>query len=107
MVCGMSGEHKLAINKSIESCGDSCDDSERNAVTKSCCDYDSNYFQEDLPANPSQETEKQQFSAFKYVPLAEVFEPTNCAESCCFHLVDETDILPSVQRHILLQTFLI
>lgn len=107
MVCGMSGEHKLAINQTIESCGDNCDDSERGSVSRSCCDYDSNYFQEDLPANPSQETKKQQFSAFKYVLLAEVFESTNCAESCCFSLIAEPDILPSVERHILLQTFLI
>ena len=107
MVCGMSGEHKLAINQTIESCSDSCDRSEEEAISRTCCDYDSNYFQEDLPANPSQQTKKQQFSSFRYVPLAEVFESTNCAESCCFNLVDESDILSSVERHILLQTFLI
>ena len=107
MVCGMSGEHKLAINKSIESCSDDCDRSEDEAIDRSCCDYNSNYFQEDLPANPTQETKKQQFSSFKYIPLAEVFESANCAESCCFQLFDEPDILPSVERHILLETYLI
>ncbi|MFT4543837.1 MAG: hypothetical protein ACI9UR_002344 [Bacteroidia bacterium] len=108
MVCGMSGEHQVAINKSIESCSDSCDrSSNEEAITNSCCNYNSNYFQEDLPANPTESSKRQQFSAFKYVPLAQVFESTNCAESCCFNLIDEPDILPSVERHILLQTYLI
>jgi len=107
MVCGMSGEHKLAINTSIESCSDSCDRSEEEAINRSCCDYDSNYFQEDLPANPTQESKNQQFSSFKYVPLAAVFESSNCADKCCFHLIDEPDILTSVERHILLETYLI
>lgn len=107
MVCGMSGEHKLAINQSIESCSDTCDRSEEEAIQKPCCDYDSNYFQEDVPANPTEKTKKQQFSSFKYVPLAEVFESSNCTESCCFNLVDDPDILPSVERYILFQTFLI
>ena len=107
MVCGMSGEHKVAINASIDCCSDSCDRSEEESIDRSCCDYNSNYFQEDLPANPSQETKKQQFSAFKYVPIAGVFESANCAEKCCLHQIDEPDILPSVERHILLETFLI
>ena len=108
MVCGMSGEHKLAINKSIDSCSDKCDRNEgEDAISNSCCDYSSNYFQEDLPANPSQHSKKEQFSSFKYLPITEVFESINCAESCCFHLVDEPDILTSVERHILLQTYLI
>ena len=107
MVCGMSGEHKLAINTSIESCSDSCDRSEEEAINRSCCDYDSNYFQEDLPANPTQESKNQQFSSFKYVLLAAVFESSNCADKCCFRLIDEPDILPSVERHILLETYLI
>lgn len=58
MVCGMSGEHKLAINQTIDSCSDSCDRTEEEAISRTCCDYDSNYFQEDLPANPSQQTKK-------------------------------------------------
>ena len=107
MVCGMSGEHKLAINQTIDSCDDSCERSAEDAVKRSCCDYNSNYFQEDLPANPSQKTDKQQFSSFKYIPVSELFKTVNCAESCCFNLVDEPDILPSVERHILLQTYLI
>ena len=107
MVCGMSGEHKLAINTSIDSCSDSCDRSEKESIERSCCDYNSNYFQEDLPANPSQQTKKEQFSSFKYISIREVFEAAKDAESDCFDLVDEPDLLPSVERHILLQTFLI
>lgn len=107
MVCGMSGEHKLAINTAIDSCSDSCDPTDEDTVKRTCCDYDSNYFQEDLPANPSESTQNPQFSAFKYVSVSELFESANCAESCCFHLVDEPDILPSVERHILFETYLI
>lgn len=107
MVCGMSGEHKLAINASIESCSDVCDRTEGDAFDRSCCDYNSNYFQEDLPANPSKESKKQQYSAFRHVTVSEVFQPANCADKCCFHLIDEPDILPSVERHILFQSFLI
>ncbi len=107
MVCGMSGEHKLAINTSIDSCSDSCDRSEKDALTLSCCDYESNYFQEDLPANPTENTKKQQFSSFKYIPLSQVFKSTKCVANFGLHLVENPFVLTSAERHILLQTFLI
>jgi hypothetical protein len=107
MVCGMSGEHKLAINTSIDSCSDTCDRDAENEVKRTCCDYESNYFQEDVPATSSEKKVKQTFSAFKFVPLREVFALTNCTESCCFHLVEQPDVLPSVERHILHETYLI
>ena len=106
MVCGMSGEHKLAINQSIESCSDTCDRSEEESVDRPCCDYDSNYFQEDVPVNPTEKTKKQQFSSFKYIPLANLFEVENCAEACCFSIHDDEPI-PSVKRHILFEIYLI
>jgi hypothetical protein len=107
MICGMSGEHKLAINQTIESCGDICDNSEREGISKSCCDYDSNYFQEDVPATSTESKTKHFVSAFKYIPLTEVFTELNCAESCCFHLLEAPDVLPSVKRHVILETYLI
>ncbi len=107
MVCDLSGEHKLAINTSIDSCSDSCDRSEEDALSRSCCDYESNYFQEDLPANPTENTKKQQFSSFKYIPLAEVFKTTKCAAKCYPIQLENPGVLTSVERHILLQTFLI
>jgi hypothetical protein len=107
MVCGMSGEHKVAINASIEPCSDSCDRSEEEALDRSCCDYNSNYFQEDLPVNPSQESKKQQYSSFKHGPVSEIVQPAQCVETFWVHLIDEPDILPSVERHILLETYLI
>lgn len=107
MVCGMSGEHKLAINQSIEACSDSCERSEEDAVKRTCCDYDSFYFKEDVPATSNETKTKPFASAFRFVPLSEVFVELNCAESCCFHLNEEPDILPSVERHILFQTYLI
>jgi hypothetical protein len=107
MVCGISGEHKLAINTQISSCSDDCSADAANEVKRSCCDYDSFYFKEDVLATSSENKVKQTFSAFKYVPLREVFALVNCAESCCFYLVEQPDILPSVERHILLETYLI
>lgn len=107
MVCGISGEHKLAINTQVAACSDDCSSDATNEVKRSCCDYDSFYFKDDVPAASSENKVKQTFSAFKYVPLSEVFAQVNCAESCCFHLVEQPDILPSVERHILLETYLI
>ena len=107
MICGMSGEHKLAINASIESCSDVCDSSDDYGITKSCCDYKSFYFQEDVPATTSDNRTEKTASGFKFIPLAQAFPILNCAESFCFNILDEPDILPSVERHILLQTFLI
>lgn len=107
MICGMSGEHKLAINRSIESCSDVCDAGDDDGITKSCCDYDSFYFQEDVPATTSNKKTEKTPSAFTFVPLSQVFAVSGCGESCSFDLADEPDILPSVERHILLQTFLI
>lgn len=107
MVCNMSGEHKLAINKSIDSCSDVCDSGEDEGISKSCCDYDSFYFQEDVPATASKRNLPNFTSAFKYIPVLEVFVELNCAENCCFHLLEAPDLLPSVKRHVLLETFLI
>ena len=107
MVCGMSGEHKLAINTSIDHCSDSCERPEENAVQKSCCDYASFYFQEDVPAPATDSKTKPIASAFAFVPLREVFSELNCAESRSFHLFEEPDARPSVKRHILLETYLI
>lgn len=105
MVCGMSGEHKLAINQSIESCSDTCDRSEDESVEKPCCDYDSNYFQEDVPVNPTQKTQKQ-FSAFKFIPVSAFFQLKSDVESSKFLVLDDVPI-PSVKRHILFETYLI
>ena len=107
MVCGMSGEHKLAINRSIDSCSDTCDRTEEDAIQKTCCDYDSNYFKEDVPVTSSETSKKKVASSFAYLSFHEVFTHVNCAESSCFHLLEIPDILPSVKRHVLLETYLI
>jgi len=107
MVCGMSGEHKVAINQSIDSCSDSCERSDENEVKRNCCDYDSFYFKENIPATATEIKTEQIASAFAFVPLYEIFSELNFAKSYCFRLLDEPDILPSVERHILIQTFLI
>ena len=105
MVCGMSGEHKLAINQTSDSCGDTCDDSERAGISRSCCDYDSYYFQEDVPVNPTQNTQKQ-FSAFKFIPVSAFIQLKFDVESAEFLVLDDVPI-PSVRRHILFETYLI
>ena len=107
MVCGMSGEHKLAINKTIESCSDVCDSGDDYGFSRSCCDYESFYFKDDVPATATETNTKQIASAFRFIPVKQLFAAFNCAESCCFHMVEEPDILPSVERHILLETYLI
>jgi hypothetical protein len=76
-------------------------------LKRSCCDYDSFYFKEDVAATATETKTNRTFSAFKFVPLREVFALANCAESCCFHLLEAPDVLPSVERHILLETYLI
>ena len=107
MVCGMSGEHKLAINQAIEACSDNCEPSEENAVSRTCCDYNSFYFKEDVPATSTETKTKKLVSAFKFISIHELFADLNWAECSCFQPLQEPDILPSVERHILLQTFLI
>jgi hypothetical protein len=107
MVCGMSGEHRLAINQTIDCCSDSCERSDEDAVKRTCCNYQSFYFKEDVPATSTESNTKQFASAFRFVPVSQLYVEFNCAESCCFHLFEEPDILPSVERHILLETFLI
>ncbi|MCF8275151.1 MAG: hypothetical protein K9J17_00335 [Flavobacteriales bacterium] len=107
MVCGMSGEHKLAINQTIDSCSDSCERADEDAVKRTCCDYESFYFKEDVPATATETSSKTFASAFRFVPLHQVFADLNCAENFCFRLFEETDILPSIERHILLETYLI
>jgi hypothetical protein len=105
MVCNMSGEHKLAINKSIEACTDTCKKTDGESVDKPCCDYDSNYFQEDVPVNPTQKTQKQ-FSAFKFIAVSAFIQLKSDVESSDFLVQDDVPI-PSVRRHILFETYLI
>ena len=87
MVCGMSGEHKVAINQSIDSCSDSCERSDENEVKRNCCDYDSFYFKENIPATATEIKTEQIASAFAFVPLYEIFSELNFAKSYCFRLV--------------------
>ena len=105
MVCNMSGEHKLAINQKIDSCGDTCNDSERGSVNNQCCDYNSNYFQEDVPVNPTQKTQKQ-FSVFKFIPVSAFLQLYSEVEPSEFLVLDDVPI-PTVRRHILFETYLI
>lgn len=107
MVCEISGEHKLAINTSIEECSDTCERPETNTVQKSCCDYASFYFQEDIPAPATETKTKQLASAFAFIPLHEVFTDFDCTESYSLRNFEEPDIEPSVKRHILFETYLI
>ncbi len=107
MVCGMSGEHKVAINQAIDSCSDSCDREEENTVKRTCCDYDSYYFKDEIPATNSERTVKPIVSAFRFVLLSDLFPVFKTEQTQAFLLVPEPDILPSVERHILIQTFLI
>ena len=107
MVCGMSGEHKLAINQSIQGCSDSCDPSGESGVKRTCCDYDSFYFKEDLPATKTENSTERFASAVKFIAFHRVPLTVKCAEHGFFHLLETPDVLPAVERHILLETYLI
>lgn len=107
MICGMTGERTVAINKQVDACSDECENTETESISASCCDFDSFYFQEDIPTTSTESKTKNFASIFKYIPLTEIFTGLNCAESGCFHPLEAPDILPTVERYILLQTFLI
>jgi hypothetical protein len=108
MVCSISGKHLLAINTQIDSCSDSCErPTEGHSVSKECCQYDSNYFKEDILTQHKDEREAITLSAFHYIPV-EVFiayaYPTIEAKNLRF-----PDLPPpvSVRTHVLHQVFLI
>ncbi len=107
MVCGMSGEHKLAINQAIDACSDSCSRSEENGVKRTCCDYDSFYFKDEIPATSSEKTVAPIVSTFRLVSLTDLFPAFRAEQTQSLQLVEDPVILPSVERHILIQTFLI
>ena len=107
MVCGMSGEHKLAINQSVDRCSDSCERSEEDSVKRTCCDYDSYYFKEDVPATKTENKTARFATAFVFDPLSEALAALDCSEPCAVPPLEMPDVWPSVDRHILLQTFLI
>ncbi len=107
MVCGMSGEHKIAINQSVEHCSKDCDRSESESVKKSCCDYDSNYFKDDLKSSSLDSDKKIQFSAFHFIPLATVCTLSLENDDAVSPPTDRAALFPSVRRYLLLETFLI
>lgn len=107
MVCGMSGEHKLAINKTIDSCTDVCTRSDADVVGKSCCDYDSFYFKDDVPATTVQKTVKKTISSFSFKRFSESRFAVKCKDADGYLPFQEPDELVGVDTYILYQTFLI
>ncbi|MFC2175730.1 hypothetical protein ACFLR1_02005 [Bacteroidota bacterium] len=103
----MSGEHKLAINASIDHCSDTCDQTDGDTIKRTCCDYDSFYFKEEIPTTVAETKTNQLASAFTFIAVYTVYPDYNSAESSTVHFFDAPDILPSVARHVLLETFLI
>jgi len=106
-VCNLSGEQCLSINMPIEDCEDNCNQESGDPFEDSCCNHNNSYFKEDVRATSTKSRTKHIASAFAFIPLHEVFTEVNCAESCCFHLPEAPDSLPSVKRYILLETYLI
>lgn len=107
MVCQMSGEHKLAINKPIESCTDSCPRGDTDQVDNSCCDYDSFYFKDDSFATSADENHKPIASQFAFVSISKWIESGSrviLKWSCIDH---SPDWQHSVSVLILFQIFLI
>lgn len=107
MVCSISGKHMLAVNARIGDCSDSCErPSENDAFGNECCDFDSNYFKENVIAQQKDERKTVSLSAFHFVPVSTfVADHVSAlkAELPCFPDLPP----PHVRWHVLFQTFLV
>lgn len=108
MVCSISGRHLLAINAQVDDCSDSCErPKDGHSISRECCDYESNYFKEDILNQHKEERETIALSAFHFVPVLNfIFEAAQPAEAI---LSAFPDLPPptSVRKHVLHQVFLI
>ena len=108
MVCSISGKHQLAINAQIESCSDSCErPTEGHSVSKECCQYDSNYFKEDILTQQKDERETVTFSAFHFIPVEAFIAAAFPIIKAALPRFPDLPPLPSVRTHVLHQVFLV
>lgn len=108
MVCSISGKHLLAINTQIDSCSDSCErPSEGHSVSKECCQYDSNYFKEDILTQQKDERETVALSAFHFIPVEVFIAATFPIIEAALTRFPDLPPPPSVRTHVLHQVFLI
>jgi hypothetical protein len=108
MVCSISGRHLLAINAQVDSCSDSCErPTDGHSVKRECCQYDSNYFKEDILNQHKDERETVILSAFHFIPVrAFIFEAARTVEPKLSAFPDLPPP-PKVRAHILHQVFII
>jgi len=108
MVCSISGRHLLAINAQVDSCSDSCErPAEGHSVKRECCQYDSNYFKEDILNQHKDERESVMLSAFHFIPVhAFICEAAQTVEAKLSAFPDLPPP-PKVRVHVLHQVFLI
>jgi len=107
MVCSISGSHKLAINFTLEGCSASCSrTSDTHSVKRECCDYESNYFKEDLRAQHKDEHQIITLSGLYTLPLRAILQMP--AAICKATFTRFYDLPPRhVRWHVLLQVFVI
>ncbi|MCF8257864.1 MAG: hypothetical protein K9J06_09930 [Flavobacteriales bacterium] len=108
MVCSISGRHLLAINTQVEHCSDSCErPTEGHSVSKECCQYDSNYFKEDILNQQKDEREMVIFSAFHFIPVQVFIAETLPIGEAALPRFPDLPPPPSVRMHVLHQVFLV
>jgi hypothetical protein len=108
MVCSISGRHLLAINAQVDDCSDSCErPKDVHSVSRECCDYESNYFKEDILNQHKDERETITLSAFHFIPVHAFL--VTAAHTLETKLSPFPDLPPppKVRVHVLHQVFLI
>ncbi len=108
MVCSISGRHLLAINAQVDDCSDSCErPKDGHSVSRECCDYESNYFKEDILNQHKDERETITLSAFHFIPVhAFICEAAKTVEAK-FSTFPDLPPPPKVRTHVLYQVFLV
>lgn len=107
MVCGISGTHRLAINAQVDHCSESCSPTtDTHSIKRQCCDYESNYFKEDLLAQYKNEHQKRAITAWHCAPVCGLLaKPIALCKTAFSPFADLPP--PHVRWHALLQVFVI
>ncbi len=107
MVCSISGKHRLAINAQVSECSDSCSrKADIHTLQRECCDFDSNYFKEDVLAQYKEEQQKSIVALSDYIPVRGLLAlPVALCKAAFSPFADLPP--PHVRWHLLLQVFVI
>jgi hypothetical protein len=107
MVCSISGTHRLAINTQVDHCSDSCSrTSDTHSVKRECCDYESNYFKEDVLSHQKKERKDSVLLTAQLIPSRIVLALPVALRKVAFSPFPDLPP-PHVRWHVLLQVFVI